>query len=453
VTPGLVVCADFGSTFTKLAVVEPTSGTIRARAEHVTTAATDVLEGYVTALRELAIALPGADLSTVLACSSAGGGLRLAVVGYERVISAEAGQRVALSAGGRVVHVAAGRLDAGAGAALHAAAPDLVVLVGGTDGGDSDVLLHNARALAGAALGVPVVVAGNIDAAAEATDLLMAAGVSAIRTDNVLPEIGVLDPMPARRAIREVFIRHVIGGKHLSTGPDFAAMVRAATPDAVLAGVEALADVVGAGLVVVDVGGATTDVYSVVIPDAEEAELHRSAVEPMWRSRTVEGDLGVRWSAPGVVDAAVDERLLTAGEAGPLHDAAAARAGDPGWLAASPQEVATDLRLATLAATVAVRRHARQRDLRQVELFLGSGGVLRHAGAKPSRAVIAAVLDDRAGGWKRPERATVGIDRDYVLAAAGLIAMADPPAAARLLHATFAGAGRSAAPPTPSRAG
>ena len=64
------------------------------------------------------------------------------------------------------------------------------------------------------------------------------AGRTAIPAANVLPRIGVLDPLPARAAIREVFIKHVIGGKHLSASPAFAAMVQAATPDAVLAGVE-----------------------------------------------------------------------------------------------------------------------------------------------------------------------------------------------------------------------
>lgn len=430
---GPVVCADFGSTFTKLAVVDPASGAILARAEHRTTVDTDVLDGFRAAAAELAATLPDADLSDVLACSSAGGGLRLAVVGYERVISAEAGHRVALSAGGRVVHVAAGWLDGAAVNGLRAAAPDVVLLVGGTDGGDADVVLHNAAALAAAGLGVPVVVAGNAAAAPDAGRLLHAAGVTAIRTANVLPEIGVLDPMPARKAIREVFIRNVIGGKHLSAGPAFAAMVRAATPDAVLAGVEVLADVVGAGLVVVDIGGATTDVYSVVVPDPEDAGLQRAAVEPLWRSRTVEGDLGMRWSAPGVIDAALSERLLAADASGPLRAAAAARAEDPGWLPGSPEEAAVELRLATLAATVALRRHARGRDLRQVALVVGSGGVLRHAPAAESESVIAAVLDDRAGGWKRPEHAALSVDRDYVLAAAGLLSFADPAAAARLL--------------------
>ena len=96
-----------------------------------------------------------------MACSSAGGGLRLAVVGYEELISAEAGHRAALSAGARVVHVAAGRLDDAALAALGAVAPDVVLLVGGTDGGEASVLRHNAAALAAADWSVPVVLAGN----------------------------------------------------------------------------------------------------------------------------------------------------------------------------------------------------------------------------------------------------------------------------------------------------
>ena len=67
------------------------------------------------------------------------------------------------------------------------------------------------------------------------------------------------------------------------------------------------ADGVG-DVVVVDVGGATTDVYSVTSPDLDEDPAEREAVATMWRSRTVEGDLGVRWNAPGIVEAATRER-------------------------------------------------------------------------------------------------------------------------------------------------
>ena len=96
-------------------------------------------------------------------------------------------------------------------------------------------------------------------------------GVPVVATDNVLPRIGELNPGPARAAIREVFLRHVIGGKGLSRGPRFASLVRGATPDVVLTAVELLADELGGDLLAVDVGGATTDVYSVLGPDAASA--------------------------------------------------------------------------------------------------------------------------------------------------------------------------------------
>ena len=445
-----VLCVDVGSTFTKAALVEVPSGRLLATATHPTTIATDVLDG-VAAVRADAEASAGVASDEVRACSSAGGGLRLAVVGYERAITAEAGSRVGLSAGARVVHVTAGPLDASGVRALRADRPDVVLLVGGTDGGNSEVLLHNARRLAAARLKAPVVVAGNVAVRDEVCARLLAGGRTALPTANVLPRIGVLDPSPARSAIREVFIRHVIGGKGLSKGPAFGRLVRAATPDAVLAGVELLADgaegVAGVGdLVVVDVGGATTDVYSVVTPDAEEAALHREVVEVMWRERTVEGDLGMRWNAPGVVTAAASERLLE--DTAALGAGAAARAADPGWLPSTDHDRAEDLVLARLAVTVALRRHARPsdpvvpdgprragKDLRSVRLVVGSGGVLRHAAAGAVEQVLAPAVGDLAGGWKAPERARVVVDRAYVLAAAGLLAGDHPGAAARLLAA------------------
>jgi uncharacterized protein (TIGR01319 family) len=457
----LAICVDFGSTFTKLTVVDLGSGELVATASHRTTIESDVMDGYAAAEAALAAALPGADLgSTVLACSSAGGGLRLAVVGYERAVTAEAGYRVGLSAGAKVVHVASGRIDGAALAGLLAAKPDVVLLAGGTDGGNADVLLSNAAVLAATPeLISPLVVAGNIEAQYEVHALLSAAGKHVLATANVLPRIGTLDPTPARAAIREVFIRHVIGGKGLSRGDRFAALVRAATPDAVLAGIELLADgagsVPGAGdVVVVDVGGATTDVYSAITPDAEESQLHREVVEETWRGRTVEGDLGVRWNAVGIVEAALTERLVApdSAESSTLARAAALRAADPGYLPATGADESIDARLAELAATVALRRHARPhvvplsagagavdsvrrggKDLREVGLVVGSGGVLRHAATGRAEHVITAALADRAGGWKAPEHAAVVIDRQYVLAAAGLLGFDHPETAAKLL--------------------
>ena len=423
----VAVCVDVGSTYTKAAAVDLATGTLVGTAEHRTTVDTDVLRGL-----DQAIAALDRRPDTVDVCSSAGGGLRLAVIGYEEQVSAEAGHRVGLSAGARVVHVGAGRLDGTGLTALRAARPDVVLLVGGTDGGDAEVLLHNAGALGRARLRLVVVVAGN---AAVRDEALARLGPNAVGADNVLPRIGELNPLPARAAIREVFLRHVIGGKKLSRGPRFASLVRGATPDVVLTAVELFADLTRQDIAVVDVGGATTDVYSALNP-AESPKGESDVAGTLWRSRTVEGDLGMRWSAPSVVTAAARERLLRPGEEQSLVDAAEGRAADPAFLPATDAERAIELRLAELAATVALRRHGRGRDLSRVALLVGSGGVLRHQ-PEGGRAVLARVLTDHAGGWALPRAATATIDTSYVLAPAGLLAAHYPAAAIALLKANL----------------
>ena len=429
-----VVCVDVGSTFTKAALVELDSGRLLGTASHRTTVDTDVMDG-VDACRA-ALAAEGAE---VVACSSAGGGLRLAVVGYEREVTAEAGHRVGLSAGARVVHVASGPMATADVRDLAGARPDVVLLVGGTDGGNSEVLLHNADRLARSRLRVPVVAAGNADSREEVVALLDGGARTVIGAPNVLPEIGRLAPGPARAAIREVFIRHVIGGKRLSRRADFPAMVRAATPDAVLSGVELLADghedVPGAGdVLVVDVGGATTDVYSVVTPQGEDAVLRKEVVEVMWRSRTVEGDLGMRWGAVGVVDAAVGERLLGAGEEAALRAAAEVRVADPSYLPSSGDERAVDARLAELAARWrCAGTAAAARTCATCGWWSARAGCCATArrscaprcwGRRPRTS--------RVGG-RCPSAPGLVVDDAYVLAAAGLLSADDPGTAARLL--------------------
>jgi uncharacterized protein (TIGR01319 family) len=430
----LAVCVDVGSTFTKAAAVDLSDGRLVATAEHRTTADTDVLHGLDAAV---AGATVGGEVATVEVCSSAGGGLRLAVLGYEPLVTAEAGRRVGLSAGARVVHVAAGPLDRAGLAAVRAERPDVVLLVGGTDGGEADVLRHNAARLAAARIRLPVVVAGNAEARDDVVATLTGGGVPTVATDNVLPRIGELKPGPARAAIREVFLRHVIGGRGLSRGRRFATLVRGPTPDAVLTAVELLAARAEIDLAVVDVGGATTDVYSAVRPDDPGPE--RDVAGTLWCARTVEGDLGVRASASGIVAAAATERLVGAAELDELMAAARSRVEDPAYLPATPREWELEARLGRLAATVALRRHARRappdtpgRDLSRVRVLIGSGGVFRYA--KNAPAVLAEVLTDHAGGWSLPRAASVVVDSQYVLAAAGLLAAHHDAAAMGLLQ-------------------
>ncbi len=428
-----VLCVDVGSTFTKAVLVDVGTGDVLGTASSPTTVATDVMDG-VDAVRTTLAAHGEPD--EVLVCSSAGGGLRLAVVGYEREVTAEAGHRVGLSAGAKVVHVACGELSGADVAALRAASPDLVLLVGGTDGGNVDVLLHNAQRIAKARLSAPVVVAGNSDATTEVTGILAVTGRRFVVTANVLPRIGVVAPEAARAAIREAFLTHVIGGKGLSRGRGFAELVRAPTPDAVLRGVEVLAEVAGGDVLVVDVGGATTDVYSVITPQGEDATIHREVVGTLWHARTVEADLGMRWTAAGVVEAAARERL-------PLDDAtaryAAEVAHETAHLAGTDAQWAAEEAIASTAAVLAVRRHGRPphpsqrpRPLAEVTLVVGSGGVLRHAPGDVGDRVLARVTGDHAGGWRVPEHAARRVDAAYVLFAVGLLADGYPEAAAAL---------------------
>ncbi|RSM62066.1 hypothetical protein DMH04_53075 [Kibdelosporangium aridum] len=413
-------CLDVGSTWTKGALVGD-DGALLATAQHATTPP-EVLDGVKAVLKELG----GAD--QVLACSSAGGGLRLAVVGHERLISAEAGHRVALSAGAKVVHVSAGELDGAGIRALRDAEPDVVLLVGGTDGGDAKVLLHNAAALARNRIRPPIVLAGNQHARLEALETLT--GRTVVPTANVLPDVGELEPGPARAAIRQVFLNHVIGGKRLSRGTKFRELVKAVTPDAVLNGVSQLAS--EDAVLVVDVGGATTDVYSAVSTQDEE---DRAVGLPQDR-RTVEGDIGMRWSAPGIVAEAEAERLAAEG----LAEFAERRASNVGFVPDTPEESEVDIKLAGLAAIIAIRRHLRlvegRLGPRGAGLLVLSGGVFRHA------EDIGAVVDAlRADPVLRPaiKAARIVVDRDYVLAPAGLLAQNGQVEAARRLLTTIQG--------------
>jgi uncharacterized protein (TIGR01319 family) len=408
---GLLACVDIGSTWTKAALIELPGGRL-VQTRQAPTTPDDVVAGVLAATESWA--------APVRACSSAGGGLRLAVVGYEELISAEAGHRAALSAGARVVHVAAGPLSGAALDVLAAAAPDVVLLVGGTDGGEAGVLLHNAAALAGWNRFVPVVVAGNATVRDEVCAVLAGAGVPVTTAGNVLPDIGRLAPESARAAIRDVFLTHVIGGDRLSTDPRLRQWVRAVTPDAVLDGVAVLAGLrAGAevpGVLVLDVGGATTDVHCVPVADAEQATLQRSAVGVPARRRTVEGDLGVQAGADALREAAATEGLPAPGD-------------DP-------------LALGEAAAIVALRRHLRAEaaygpggaSARGVGLVVLSGGVFRHADPAAVAAVVERVAADRGGAGGVLAGTEVVVDRRYVLAAAGLLAGDVPTAAAGLLR-------------------
>ncbi len=450
-----IALADFGSTFTKLTLAEAGSGRRLASAAAATTLSGDIMAGYAAARRK-ALARAGGRCRIVdsLAASSAGGGLRVVAVGLAGDYTAAAARQAALNAGARVELVLAGRLDAAGMGRLARAAPDIVLFSGGTDGGQERQVLANARVLAASGLDVHVVVACNRAVVGAVAARLAAGGLRAHRVANVLPEIDRLDIEPARAAIRALFIRHVIAGKGLSADGAFARRVAMPTPEAVLLAVELLSKGPGGAgglgdLVAVDVGGATTDIHSHVAPSPPPVGIARKGLPPLALARTVQGDLGMRWGAPGALEAdggwLADRTGLTRAVLAALCRRRRERAD---FVAGDGDEAAFDRLLATSCLTHALRRHCGRLktvfvpgqgarfvqhglDLGAVPLAVGTGGMLVRD--REGRRTLARALARGEGGALMPASPALAIDRHYVLAAAGLLASRDSQAAFRLM--------------------
>jgi uncharacterized protein (TIGR01319 family) len=449
--------ADFGSTYTKVSLVDAGEGRLLARAETPTSIATDLMEGYGAALRA-ALAAAGGDVEVAqeLGASSAGGGLRVAAVGLVEDLTAAAARQAALNAGARVETVVSGRLAEEQLDALQAARPEIVLFAGGTDGGQAKLVLENARRLAGRRIGGNVVVACNAEVADEVAEALRAAGSVVEVAANVMPELGRLEIESAREAILRVFLEHVIGGKGLSASEEFERMVKMPTPEAVLEATRLLSRGTprrpGIGdLVVVDIGGATTDVHSNRTVEAVSPGIEESILPAPATLRTVEGDLGLRAGAAGVL--AVDGSWIAANEGGGtlvVGQNVSIRVKDPAWIPQELREVRFDGLLAVACASQGLARHCgtmlltqgeagppslvrRGPDLREVKRVIGTGGVFAHRG--DGKEILKKALHRQTSRSLAPRNPELSVDRSYVLAAAGLLATEDEDGALRfLLH-------------------
>ena len=443
---GVVALADFGSTYTKVRLVDPAAGRLLARAESPTTTGTDLMDGYAAALEAARrSAGPEVPIDEQLAVSSAGGGLRVAAVGLVEDLTAAAARQAALNSGARIELVLAGMLAEEQLDELEAAQPEIVLFAGGTDGGQAEMVVENARRLGARRLGGNAVVACNAEVAAEAAALLDPGGGRVEVAANVMPELGRLEIEPARRAILRLFLEHVIGGKGLSGSAEFQRMVRLPTPEAVLEATRLLGDAV-----VVDIGGATTDVHSNRLREVETPGVEDPLLPPPLPLRTVEGDLGMRFGAPGVaaVDGGWIEAETGAGEAA-IRQAVSRRERDPQWLPEGADELRFDATLAIGCAAQAIGRHCGTMlltpgrkgpptlvrtgpDLREAALVLGTGGVFAHR--DDGEAILREALKRRGPRSLAPSDPVLGVDSNYVLAAAGLLAVEDRGGAENLLR-------------------
>ena len=430
---------DFGSTYTKLRAVDLELRRLLGAGQGPSTVATDVNTGMRAALADLERRCGGLPRFRYrLASSSAAGGLRMVTVGLVRELTAEAARQAALGAGAKLVGSFAYRLNSADLEAIEHLAPDIVLLAGGTDGGNREVVLHNAAELAASPLACPIVYAGNRDALDEARRRL--AGKAAIFARNVMPEFNQLDIEPARDAIRSVFIDRIVHAKGIDRAAAGFDRVLMPTPAAVLEGARLLADGLpgtpGLGsLMLVDPGGATTDVHSVAEGEPAPGVIRVGLPEPRVK-RTVEGDLGMRHSA-----------VSTAEATGLDIAAAEALAREPERLPGTPEEAAYDEALARAAIGLAVRRHCgtletvytptgpvtvqRGKDLRDVHAVIGTGGALV-ASRRPKAILEAALADSSEPRVLKPLAPRLMLDTEYLLYACGLLQSVDPQAALEL---------------------
>jgi uncharacterized protein (TIGR01319 family) len=435
---------DIGSTFTKLAVVDLDHPGARHRAQAPTTVATDVREGFMAAIEE--VHRQGGprfeDAAFRAASSSAAGGLALAVSGLVPRLSSEAGRIAALGAGAKLVGTLSYRINEADLEGLSGWRPDIVLLTGGTDGGDRETLLTNARVLAGCAECPAVIVAGNREVSAQATRILLDGGVRATTVPNVLPGLDTLAPDPVRAAIRDEFFTNIVKAKGIDKVRDHLDAEILPTPAVVLDAVRLLAErLFPGGVVAVEVGGATTNVHSWAPSELDEGVVLRGLREPALM-RTVEGDLGVRWNAETILRLAGHDWMTDHGVEDPdeLSDYVGRVAASPPTLPADEGERRFDFLLATSAPQTAIARHCGHhrevmlpegpvlvqegKDLRRVGAVLGTGGSVISA-AEPA-AILRGALAIGDPFALVPSAPEVLIDSDYVLYATGLLADLHP---------------------------
>ncbi len=450
-----VISVDIGSTWTKAGLFLLTDSAVRVVARSAApTTPDDLTQGFAQAVAPL-LGLPSStpfdDLPTEppwVFCSSAKGGLRIAAVGLTRDLTLRAARLTATSAGGKVTAAYAYRLTPEDLAALAACPPDIILLCGGTDGGNERVPLENARALARLRLSSVVLFAGNRSISREVATAL---GEGDVRiTENLMPEVGVFRPEPAREAIRQIYLDRIVIGKGLDSIRQRAGSAPRPTPLAVYELVQAVAALGGQWrrLCVVDLGGATTDVYSCVEGESDSRARVVGLPEPPMK-RTVEGDLGLRVNALSLAqEAEALPGFCASPEADDARGVARAAAAHPAWLSAAPADRRGERLLACAAVALALSRHAGRlrevwspegkgfllygKDLRRTALLVGTGGCLaRSDAAFADDALRLAPAEDR-GLVLLPERPSYQIDAAYVWPLLGNIVPLAPLATARL---------------------
>ena len=447
---------DFGSTYTKLTAVDTEKEDVIGTSASFTTVATDITIGYYKALDELYKKIGGEiKFDKTIACSSAAGGLKMCAIGLVEELTVEAAKRVCLGAGAKVDLVFSHHITKHEVEEIKEKNIDIILLAGGTDGGNSECVIYNAKILAESNLNIPIVYAGNKCASDEIEEIFKKYNVNGYICDNVMPNINKLNLPSARDKIREIFLTNIIEAKGIKKIEKAIDKVILPTPEAVLDASELLSKgymhEAGLGeIVLVDIGGATTDFYSMSSPSARRSDVVVKGLEEPYAKRTVEGDLGMRYSALGIAASLTQEekRVFYEDEGIDIDSEAKFRREHVDVVFTDEREKDIDMVFAGICSDKAISRHVGimeeiyspvgtlynqyGKDLSQIRYVIGTGGIL----VRTENPIVALkrVMYTRSHPLElRPINPQFMIDKDYLLASMGLLSSIDPLLALKIM--------------------
>ena len=448
---------DFGSTFTKLTLVDITKEEIIATAKAYTTVAENVIIGYNNAINELKGKVKNfneINIVKTLACSSAAGGLKIISIGLVPDLTAEAAKRAALGAGARVIGNYAFKLNNSEFLEIKRSVADMILLAGGTDGGNEETILHNAQGLVDVGIDIPIVVAGN-KTAYDKIEEIFKDKVIYHMTENVMPKINVINVDPDREAIREIFMNNITKAKGMDSVENDISKVIMPTPQAVLKAAEALGEGTvneeGVGeIMIIDIGGATTDVHTIGKGDPTKPGVFLSGLEEPMAKRTVEGDLGMRYSAMSVYEASgrrMLEQYLDCSNID-IEKEYSKRYENTSFVSTEEKDIKFDEAMAKICVDLSVKRHAgvvepvysplgvvysqRGKDLTDFKTIIGTGGILVNS-KNPDEILSASKFKPEDLNSLKPRFPKFYTDKTYILSAMGLLSTVDKDMSIRIM--------------------
>jgi uncharacterized protein (TIGR01319 family) len=447
----LKLLVDIGSTFTKVVAVDFDTLDIVSRAQAPSTVQEDVTIGLEKAIAEVGQQVDVSSLqpSDVLVCSSAAGGLRVVSIGFVPELSSTAATRAALGAGAKIVGHYSNELTMRELSEIDDLVPDIILLAGGTNGGDKRVIVHNGKTLAHSKnVKSWIVVAGNKAAEDDLREIFRTTDKNVRFTDNIMPDIGMLDVDSCQKEIARIFLENIVEAKGIAKAKAMSGGVLMPTPVAVLKAARLLSEGMnGDGLgeiVVVDVGGATTDVHSIGNGFPSPGVTVAGMLPELYVKRTVEGDLGVRHNMDMLAKFGENRGVLKRNEFREEIE----KFSSLGRLPENEMERFCDLRLAFIAVDVAMERHAGKleviystagkmlvqhgKNLSNVKCVIGTGGPIVFS-SDPTQVLQGALSSTEQPNELKPVNPSLYVDERYILYAAGLLAEADAGKALQLM--------------------